>query len=163
MVERVRLRDIEGPPKKGRGRPFPPGNPGRPPGSKNRTTRVVDQLLAGEAEMITRAAIEKAKGGDAGCVKLCLDRLSPRRNGRPVDFEVPFITKPQDCVAAIAAITNGVNDGSLTAEEASDLVRLINAFASAITAYLRRMTGRREKDQSKIVCTCSCETNPTVR
>jgi hypothetical protein len=148
MVKRVRLHDLSDKPAMVRGRPFETGNPGRPPGSKNKTTRLVEQLLAGDAEMITRAAIEKAKSGDAGCVKLCLDRLSPRRNGRPIDFEVPVITKPQDCVAAMAAITNGVNDGSLTAEEANDLVRLINAFASAIT--LTEIVSRLDALESRV-------------
>ncbi|GHE80556.1 hypothetical protein GCM10019059_43480 [Camelimonas fluminis] len=41
------------------------GNPaGKPRGSRHRTTRAIDELLAGEAEKITRKAIEMACGGD---------------------------------------------------------------------------------------------------
>src|SRR6516225_5337941 len=36
-----------------RGRPFQPGNPGRPPGSKNKTTRLVEQLVEGDAEKLS--------------------------------------------------------------------------------------------------------------
>jgi hypothetical protein len=45
------------------------GNPGgRPLGSRNKTTQAVDALLDGEAETLTRKAIEKAKDGD---ITLC--------------------------------------------------------------------------------------------
>jgi hypothetical protein len=44
-MERVR--------KKARGRPFQANNPGRPLGSKNKVTRLVEQLLDGEAEGLT--------------------------------------------------------------------------------------------------------------
>ena len=48
------------------------GNPkGRPPGSRNKTTMAVEGLLDGDAEAITRKAIEKAKGGDATMIRLC--------------------------------------------------------------------------------------------
>ena len=63
--------------KKVRGRPFQAGNPGRPLGSKNRTTRLVEQLLDGEAEAITRKFLELALAGNPKCLQLCLDRLLP--------------------------------------------------------------------------------------
>jgi hypothetical protein len=44
-------------PKKPRGRPFAPGNPGKPRGSKNKTTRMLEQLLEGQAEQF----VEKLK------------------------------------------------------------------------------------------------------
>src|SRR5215218_4900464 len=47
--------------RKTRGRPFRPGNPGRPKGARNKTTLAVDALLDGEAEAITRTAVEMAK------------------------------------------------------------------------------------------------------
>ena len=53
---------------KQRGRSFRPGksgNPaGRPRGARNKTTLAVEALLDGEAETITRKAIELAKTGD---------------------------------------------------------------------------------------------------
>ena len=121
--------------KKIRGRPFRPGNPGRPPGSKNQTTRLVEQLVADEAEMITRKLIALALAGNVRCLQLCLDRLSPQRNGRPVDFQLPAINDTRDIVAAMAAITNAVNDGSLTAEEADHLVHVLDGYAVAMTTH----------------------------
>ena len=116
-------------PKKIRGRPFKPGNSGRPRGSKNKTTRVVEQLLADDAEKVIRKFIEMALAGDRRCMHLYVDRLLPRRNGRPVDIELPAITNMHDVVTAMAAITTGVNDGSLTAEEASQLVHTYEGYA----------------------------------
>jgi hypothetical protein len=83
-------------PKKIRGRPFQPGNPGRPPGSKNRTTRLLEQLVAGEAEKVAQKAIELALAGNVRCIQLFLDRLLPRRNGRPVDFSLPAVNDAHD-------------------------------------------------------------------
>ena len=43
---------------------FRAGNPGRPPGARNKATLAALALLEGEAEAITRRAIELAKAGD---------------------------------------------------------------------------------------------------
>ena len=78
---------------KQRGRPFPKGrsgNPqGRPPGARNAATVIAEQLLDGEAEALTRKAIDKAKEGDMTALRLCLDRVVPPRRERPVLFPLP--------------------------------------------------------------------------
>jgi hypothetical protein len=122
-------------PKKVRGRPFPPGNPGRPRGSKNRTTRLLEQLLDGQAEKVTEKFVELALAGNVKCIELCMDRLLPRRNGRPVDFTLPTVNNINDVVTAMAAITSGVNDGSLTAEEAGQLVNFLNGYAKILDVH----------------------------
>jgi hypothetical protein len=121
--------------KKVRGRPFPPGNPGRPPGAKNKTTRLVEQLLDDEAETLMRTLIQLALKGNVRCLHDCLERLAPRRNGRPVDFQIPAIKQTQDIVAAMAAVTTAVNSGDLTAEEAGHLVHVLEVHVKAIEAY----------------------------
>jgi Family of unknown function (DUF5681) len=51
------------------------GNPnGRPKGSLNATTLAAQALLEGEAEALTRKAIDLAKGGDITALRLCIDR-----------------------------------------------------------------------------------------
>ena len=121
--------------KKIRGRPFQPGNPGRPPGSKNQTTRLIEQLVGDEGEKLTRKIIELALAGNVKCLEMCLDRLLPRRNGRPVDFSMPEVTGTHDIVAAMAAITSAVTDGSLTAEEAGELTRVVDSFIKVLEAH----------------------------
>src|SRR5262249_55444794 len=63
-------------PERVRGRPFPPGvsgNPaGRLPGPRNRATMAAEALLDGEAEALTRKAVELALEGDTvacGCAQ----------------------------------------------------------------------------------------------
>jgi hypothetical protein len=140
MVQRyqpkvLQLSKAEAAPKKMRGRPFQRGNPGRPRGSKNRTTRLLEELVAGEGEKLAQKTVELALAGNVKCLQFCLDRLLPRRAGRPLDFTLPAVKEARDVVAAMAAITTAVNDGSLTAEEAGQLVHVLNGYAKALETY----------------------------
>src|SRR5512146_3155921 len=94
--------DSDDAPKKVRGRPFQPGNPGRPAGSKNRTTLMLVQMVTDEAEKVTRKFIEMALAGNTKCMQMYMDRLLPKRNGRPVDFSLPPVNNAKDAVAAMA-------------------------------------------------------------
>jgi hypothetical protein len=118
-----------------RGRPFEPGNPGRPPGSKNKATRLIEQLMVDEATAIGRKLIDRALNGDPKCLQLCVDRLAPRRYGRTIDFQLPAINGPQDVVAAMAAIARGLSDGDLTAEEAAQLVQVLDGYGKALALH----------------------------
>src|SRR5438874_12919139 len=79
---------IDAPLDRPRGRPVQrgtSGNPaGRPAGSRNRTTLAVQALLDGEAEALTRKAIELASNGDLNALRLCLDRVIPIRRDQPL-------------------------------------------------------------------------------
>src|SRR5262249_14298527 len=55
-----------------RGRPFPVGNGGRRPGSRNRTSMISAALLQGEKEELLRKAVELAKDGDVPMLKFLL-------------------------------------------------------------------------------------------
>src|SRR3954452_1367090 len=112
-----------------RGRPFQPGqsgNPrGRPVGSRHRATLAAEALLDGEAETITRTAIELAKGGDTVALRLCMERLCPPRRDRPVSFTLPAIETVADVAKASGALLQAVAGGDLTPSEAAELGRLI--------------------------------------
>jgi len=104
------------------------GNPnGRPKGSLNATTLAAQALLDGEAEILTRKAIELAKGGDLAALRLCIDRLVPPRKDRPVSFDLPKIESARDAANAISAVLTAVSTGDLTPAEASDVTRLLDA------------------------------------
>src|SRR5215208_1390756 len=80
------------------------GNPhGKPKGTRHRVTVAAETLLEGEAEAITRKAIELAKAGDGPALRLCMDRIYPARKDRPVRFGLPPLEKVGDAVAANAA------------------------------------------------------------
>jgi hypothetical protein len=66
------------------------GNPaGRPRGSRNKTTMLMQNLLEDEAEAIARKAIEMAKAGDMAAIRVCMDRLAPARRGAAISCELP--------------------------------------------------------------------------
>ena len=126
------------------------GNPkGRPGGARNRATLIAEQLLDGEAEAITRMAIDLAKKGDLAAVRLCLERLVPARKDRPVAFELPALNTPADAVAA-AAIAGAVAAGDLTPSEAAVLSKALEAFANiAAAADLAERVARLESGGNK--------------
>jgi hypothetical protein len=63
------------------------GNPaGKRPGWRNHASRVLDELMDGEGEAITRKAIEEAKAGNPVALRLCLDRIMPARKDRLIAF-----------------------------------------------------------------------------
>jgi Family of unknown function (DUF5681) len=118
--------------------PFEPGKSGNPAGklkgTRNRTTMAVEALLDGEAETITRKAIELAKGGDLTALRLCLDRIASPRKDRPVLFELPPVSSAADAAKAAAALLEAVAVGDLTPSEASELGKLIEAYVKALEA-----------------------------
>jgi hypothetical protein len=119
------------------------GNPaGRPRGSRNRATLLMEGLLADDAEAIGRKAIEMAKQGDMAAIRLCMDRLAPARKGQPVAFELPPLDKPADSVAAAAEIVAGVAAGELTPAEGADLAKVVDIYVRAIAtqAFDERLT-----------------------
>ena len=111
------------------------GNPfGRPPGARNKATMMAEALLQGEAEAITRSAIERAKAGDMAALRMCLDRLAPPCRHRTIVFELPPLASAADAVSATAAITAAVAAGELTPSEAGELFKLVDGFARMLEA-----------------------------
>jgi Family of unknown function (DUF5681) len=117
---------------KTRGRPFRPGNPGRPKGARHRTTVAIESLLEGEGEALTRKAIELAKAGDMAALRLCLERILPARKDRPVQFELPPVNNSAGAARAMLAIVQAVATGEITPGEAFEVSRIIEAFTETL-------------------------------
>src|SRR5216684_1307467 len=118
------------------------GNPnGRPKGSRNAATLALESLLDGEAEALTRRAVELALAGDITALRLCLDRILPPRKDRPVSFEMLPINNADDARAASAALLAAVASGDLTPSEASEVGKLIDGYVRSIevTEVLARL------------------------
>ena len=119
------------------------GNPaGRPKGARGKATIMAEGMFEGEAQEVIRAAIDRAKSGDVAAIRVCLDRIAPRKRDRPVAFELPPLHTAADAAAALAAITAAVSDGDLTPSEAADLFKLVDGFTRTLEATLfeQRMT-----------------------
>lgn len=126
----------EQPPRKNatktRGRPFAPGNPGKPKGSRHKATLAAEALLDGEAEALTRKAVELASAGDTTALRLCLERLVPPRRERPLTFDLPTIASAADHPAALGAILASVAAGELTPGEAQAFAGIMAEQRKAI-------------------------------
>jgi hypothetical protein len=115
-------------------KPGESGNPnGRPRGARNKTTLAVEALLDGEADAITRKAIELAKAGDGAALRMCMDRIAPARKDNPVQFDLPKMEKAADAVTAAGAIAAAVAAGDITPQEAGEFSKLVDSFTRAIT------------------------------
>jgi hypothetical protein len=117
-----------------RGRPFQKGRSGNPAGrrlgSRNRATLAAQALLAGEAEALTRKAVEAALAGDPTAMRLCLERILPRE--RAVEFALPPIESAADVARAMGAVTAALAQGQITPSEAQAVARVITTFVHMI-------------------------------
>jgi len=111
---------------------FGPGNPGRPRGARHKTTLAVEALLDGEAERLTRKAIEMALAADTTALRLCLERIAPLRKGRPVVFTLPAIRTAADVLTALTALVRATAKGQLTPEEAASIAGVIETGRKAL-------------------------------
>lgn len=104
---------------------FAPGNPGKPPGSRHKATQAALAMLEGEAEALTRKAVETALAGDTTALRLCLDRIAPPRRDAPVTFALPRMETAADAARAAAAVLEAVATGDLTPQEGAQVMGLI--------------------------------------
>jgi hypothetical protein len=117
-----------------RGRPFERGNPGRPKGARHKATVAAEALLDGEAQALTRRAVELAMEGDTTALRLCLERIIPPRKDRPVSFAIPQIANANEAATLMNALLAAVASGDVTPSEASEIARVIGGYIEALKA-----------------------------
>lgn len=124
---------------KQRGRPFEKGrsgNPaGRPRGSRNRAARAMQQALDGEAQALTRKAVELALDGNTTALRLCLDRLLAPRRDRTVPLDLPPVQGASGLAGAMAAIVGAAGNGEISSAEAGGWARLVDVFLKALETH----------------------------
>ena len=124
------------PPGRMRGRPFQKGRSGNPLGRRigcrNKTTLAAATLLAGEAEALTRKAVELALGGDPTAMRLCIERILPPCRERTVKFVLPPIESAADIAPAMKAVTSALAGGMITPGEAATIAAVVDTFVRAI-------------------------------
>jgi Family of unknown function (DUF5681) len=118
---------------RGRFRKGTSGNPaGKRPGTRHKMTLAAELLLDGEAEKLTRKAIDLALAGDAIALRLCLDRILPPRRERPVHVKMPELHSSADATAAMKAIADSVANGEIALGEASELGKLVESYVRTL-------------------------------
>ncbi len=109
------------------------GNPlGKRPGTRHKATQAAQDLLDGEAQAITRKAIEKALDGDSMALRLCLERLIPPRKDRPIALGLPQVVGVGDIPAALGTILAAVAQGEITPGEGQSVAGMLGAYCKAV-------------------------------
>jgi hypothetical protein len=111
------------------------GNPsGRPKGSRNKATLAMEALLEGEAERLTRKAVEMALKGDVSALRLCLDRLLPARKDRPIDLNLPAVQSAKQISEAMGTVVAAIGEGQITPNEGQVLANILTVQAEFVEA-----------------------------
>lgn len=118
----------------GRFKPGQSGNPkGRKPGTRNRATLAAQALLEGEAEALTRTAVELALSGDTTALRLCLERLTPLCRERCLPaLKLPTAETAEALPKLTGAILAAVTAGQITPSEGEKLAGLVAAHGKAL-------------------------------
>jgi hypothetical protein len=141
--------------KLGRGRPFAKGqsgNPdGRPAGARCRKTLAAALLLDGEAEALTRKAVELALAGDPTALRLCLERILPPCRERAVRFALPSIESAADIAPAMKAVAAALAGGVITPGEGEAVARIVDTFVRALETsdFERRLKAIEDADKAE--------------
>jgi len=123
-------------PKRGDNGQFLPGtvgNPkGRPLGSRNRASILMEDLLDGRAKALTEKAIEKALAGDVFALRLCMERMMAVRRERSLMLRLPAPATAQDIAGGFASVVEALAHGELTPSETSALAELLESARKAL-------------------------------
>ena len=125
---------------------FTAGNPGRPKGTRNKTTRAVLGILEESGEALARQAVAMALDGDPGALRLTLERLAPPAKDKPVIFDLPRMETARDAAQAAGAVLAAVAEGELTPTEGAHVMGLVETYrrtleTSELEARVRALEG----------------------
>ena len=135
MVEMMTLRNPAGQFLPGRS-----GNPGgRPKGSRNKASVLVEALMEGEAEALIRKAIDVALAGNVRLLKTFVELLIARPAKRPIEFDIEP-GREADPLALLEAGMRALCAGEISPAEALPIAR----FAEC-SDRMRRRSGERER------------------
>ena len=107
---------------------FAEGNPGKPRGARHRATQAAMALLDGEAEALTRRAVDLALDGDTTALRLCLERIAPPQRDAHVSVALPPMKSSADAARAAAAVLDAVAGSELTPTEGAHVMALVEGY-----------------------------------
>ena len=107
---------------------FSAGNSGRPRGSRNKATIVIESLLQGQAEALTQTATKNALVVDSVALRLCMDRIAPPPKDAAIKFSMPTMSNALDAAEAARSVLRAVSAGDLTPIEATRVMGLIDSY-----------------------------------
>ena len=115
---------------------FQPGKSGNPagkkPGTRNKVTMAVIELLNGQAEKLTQRCVERALEGDLQALKICLDRIVPVVKERSVRVPLPDTSTAENIEKAFDAVLLAISTGQLTPSEGATMTNILKERRSAL-------------------------------
>ena len=112
------------------------GNPaGRPQGSRNKVSILLDGMLQEQAELLLQTAIDEALSGDSQTLRALIDKLLPNKKDSLINIKIPPATAAKDLSAITGAILKAVGTGKLTPLEATALSKIVDSHRSAIELF----------------------------
>ena len=138
---------------KPRGKPFEKGNRanpnGRPAGSRNKASIMLDRVAEADAKAVLAKQIEKAKEGDGHAAALILGRVWPVRKGRPVLLNLPPMETVADIVSSLSVVAAAMAAGEITPEEAQAVAAVLEGKRRAVeTVALEARIAALEQERS---------------
>jgi hypothetical protein len=110
---------------------FKPGNRGRPAGSKNRKSRLLEALVDANAGDVFDACLRQALAGDVQAQRAILS-LAHVRKDRPISVQLPIVSSGADAAAAALAIVQQTTAGRLAPSEAEALLGLLKSYQTVV-------------------------------
>jgi hypothetical protein len=108
------------------------GNPaGKRPGTRHRATQAAERLLDGEADALTRKAVDLALAGDTVALRLCLERIVPPRRDRPIRLPLGEVRTLADLSSVQAEVLTALAHGELTPDEAAKVADVVEKLGAA--------------------------------
>jgi hypothetical protein len=106
------------------------GNPaGRPPGSRNKKTLAMEELLGERAEAAVTTILNRAEGGCPTAMRLCMERVLPTGADRPLTLEIPAVSTPDDVIAAAGVVIGAFGHGAVSPRETVHLLTVVERLA----------------------------------
>ena len=109
------------------------GNPaGKPRGTRNHASLMIEAILESGACEVTKAVIEAAKAGDTAAARLVLERLLSPVRERPIRLDLPAIDSMVGVAEAQQVVLAAVAAGDLTPGEGDTVAGILDARRRAI-------------------------------
>jgi hypothetical protein len=111
-----------------RGRPFQPGNKlgrGRPSGSRNKKTVLIEELLADNSEPLLRKALQLALKGNTQMLRLLLDPVLRRPKDAPVTIGPLPMGTPEELLQSQARVMQELASGKLSLNQVEQIFQML--------------------------------------
>jgi len=136
--------------KKTKGRLFQPGNKfgkGRPLGSRNKASIVLQSMIEGEGEDVVRSLIKQALDGNTAAAKILVERIVPPAKERAVSIELPKVVNATDAINAATEVLANFAAGEITPSEMNTAITALTKFSGMIEAadFDKRLTDLEEQ------------------